>query len=104
MTHRTRLDLGGSRWTVRPSGASVPARVRDAGPIRAVVPGCVHGDLLAAGLIEDPYDFGAEARLAWIGRTDWRYECAFEWTDEGDEWELASIRIERPSLLRGAGL
>ena len=42
--------------------------------VPATVPGCVHLDLLAAGLIPDPYLDGNEALVAWIGRTDWRYE------------------------------
>jgi beta-mannosidase len=51
--------------------------------VPATVPGCVHTDLLAAGLIPDPYLDDNETGLAWIGRTDWVYETAFEWTDPG---------------------
>ena len=75
-----RLDLGGPGWTVRPVRGDVPGAVREAAPVPATVPGCVHADLLAAGLIEDPHGYGAEARLAWIGRSDWVYERRFEWT------------------------
>jgi beta-mannosidase len=49
-------------------------------PVPATVPGCVHTDLLAAGLIDDPYLDGNEARLGWIGRTAWTYRTAFDWT------------------------
>ncbi|THV42947.1 glycoside hydrolase family 2 protein [Glycomyces buryatensis] len=44
----------------------------------AAVPGSVHTDLLAAGLITDPYVDQAETETAWIGRTDWTYRLAFE--------------------------
>ncbi|MDQ1658751.1 MAG: beta-mannosidase, partial [Cryptosporangiaceae bacterium] len=37
-------------------------------------------DLLAAGLIEDPYLDTNEATLGWIGRTAWRYATTFSWT------------------------
>ncbi|MFI6824068.1 glycoside hydrolase family 2 protein [Micromonospora sp. NPDC050187] len=46
--------------------------------IPATVPGCVHTDLLAAGLIPDPYLDDHEKGLAWIGRTDWVYETTFD--------------------------
>jgi beta-mannosidase len=43
----------------------------------AAVPGCVHTDLLTAGLIEDPYLDENETELAWIGRTEWTYSTFF---------------------------
>jgi beta-mannosidase len=57
-------------WTVEtPDGRRIPA----------TVPGCVHLDLLAAGLIEDPYLDDNEVRTAWIGRTAWVYRKEFDW-------------------------
>ena len=44
----------------------------------AFVPGCVHTDLLANRLIGDPFFRDNEARLQWIGKTDWEYETTFE--------------------------
>jgi beta-mannosidase len=67
-------------WTVRPLGEA-PVR----GPVPATVPGCVHTDLLAAGLIPDPYLDDNETRLGWIGRTDWAYETVFEHAAAGAE-------------------
>ncbi|MFD7367663.1 glycoside hydrolase family 2 protein [Nocardiopsis alba] len=66
----TWLDLhdGWSLTPVAPTG-----RAADIGTVPATVPGCVHTDLLAEGLIEDPYLDDNENRLAWIGRGDWRY-------------------------------
>ncbi|MFB9238222.1 glycoside hydrolase family 2 protein [Plantactinospora siamensis] len=55
---------------------AVPEAVRGAG-IPATVPGCVHTDLLAAGLIPDPYLDRNESALAWIGRTPWTYRTRF---------------------------
>jgi len=74
------LDLGGAEWTVRAdtttaSWSEVPESLREAlaGGIPATVPGCVHTDLMAAGLIDDPY-FGANETLTdWIGLQRWTY-------------------------------
>lgn len=43
----------------------------------AEVPGCVHTDLLAAGVIKDPFYRDHERELQWIGKTDWEYETTF---------------------------
>lgn len=68
-----------SNWTVRAVGdlREVPEAIRGR-DIPATVPGCIHTDLLAAGLIPDPYLDRNEDLVQWIGRTDWRYRCAFE--------------------------
>jgi len=63
-------------WTVRGGDHEIPA----------AVPGCVHLDLLAAGLIPDPYEGDNETTLGWIGRTDWVYETSFEWADDGSHF------------------
>ena len=46
--------------------------------IPATVPGCVHTDLLANGLLEDPFYRTNEAKQMWIGETDWQYARSFE--------------------------
>lgn len=73
-------------WTVAPAhlDRAAPAEVaaRRDRPLPATVPGCVHTDLLAAGLIPDPYLDDNEERLGWIGRSDWQYETTFEWLPE----------------------
>ncbi|MGQ5262235.1 glycoside hydrolase family 2 protein [Micromonospora sp. ZYX-F-536] len=64
-------------WTLRATpGAQVPAGIAGL-DVPATVPGCVHTDLLDAGLIEDPYLDDNELALAWIGRTDWSYRTSF---------------------------
>ncbi|MEV1144199.1 glycoside hydrolase family 2 protein [Micromonospora sp. NPDC049799] len=68
-------------WTLRAvPGPQVPAGIADRA-VPATVPGCVHTDLLAAGLIEDPYLDANETGLGWIGRTDWVYETTFDRPD-----------------------
>ncbi len=58
----------------------VPAEAQ--GTFPATVPGCVHTDLLAANVIEDPYLAQNEPKSAWLGRADWRYSCTFTATAE----------------------
>lgn len=72
-----------SDWTVEASGRHVPAIVRQAGALPATVPGAVHTDLLAAGLIADPYLDENEKLQSWIGLTDWTYRGSFDWAPDG---------------------
>lgn len=62
-------------WNLRHDGAPLPARV----------PGCVHTDLLAAGLIPDPFLGTNETDVAWIGRRDWTYDTALAPYEGGHE-------------------
>ncbi|MFJ2090809.1 glycoside hydrolase family 2 protein [Streptomyces sp. NPDC087901] len=50
-------------WTLRHDEARIPASV----------PGCVHTDLHAAGIIPDPYLGLNETEVAWVGRRSWSY-------------------------------
>ena len=43
----------------------------------ASVPGCVHTDLLANKLIDDPFYRDNEKKQQWIGKTDWEYRTTF---------------------------
>ena len=45
---------------------------------RALVPGCVHTDLLDNSLIDDPFYRDNEQKLQWIGKTDWFYRLKFK--------------------------
>ncbi|MFJ4620170.1 glycoside hydrolase family 2 protein [Streptomyces sp. NPDC088812] len=56
---------------------------RDALP--AVVPGCVHTDLLAAGVIPDPFLGRNETALGWVGRREWTYETRLPEAGSGHE-------------------
>ena len=42
------------------------------------MPGCVHTDLLAADLIDDPYLGDNELKCLWIGRCDWTCRRTFD--------------------------
>lgn len=67
-------------WTFHllPDDARVAAHP-EARPWRAAtVPGTVHTDLLAHGLIPDPYVGAPEAGLQWIGLADWEYRTTFD--------------------------
>jgi beta-mannosidase len=63
-------------WTVRAIGGDPSARVPGTYP--ADVPGCVHTDLMAAGVIPDPYLDGNETALTWMHQIDWRYATVLE--------------------------
>lgn len=78
-------------WTVTAVGdtSQVPADIAGQA-IPATVPGCVHTDLLAAGLIPDPYLDENEQRVQWIGRVDWCFAGTFELSAE----DLSSPRID----------
>lgn len=80
----TRFPLHGG-WTVTAAGGdAVPPGLRDR-LVPATVPGCVTTDLLAAGLIPDPYLDDNEARLAWIGRTDWCFATTLDLGEIGED-------------------
>ena len=80
-----RLDLGRAAWTLRlidrpadPSQAATRAAILAGRDFPAVVPGCVHTDLMAAGLLADPYLAMNELDARWIGECSWRYTGRFE--------------------------
>ncbi|WP_328344642.1 glycosyl hydrolase 2 galactose-binding domain-containing protein [Streptomyces violaceus] len=54
----------GDGWILRHESDTLPASV----------PGCVHTDLMAAGVIPDPFLGQGESEVAWVGRRDWTYE------------------------------
>ncbi|MFJ1844448.1 glycoside hydrolase family 2 protein [Streptomyces sp. NPDC088146] len=70
-------------WSLSHDGASLDA----------AVPGCVHTDLLAAGIIPDPYIGLNEHEVAWVGRRSWTY------TRELHPAETAQQAHERTDLV-----
>ena len=74
---------GGAVWTVSALDGPAPEGLIGR-QIAATVPGEVHTDLLAAGEIPDPFDGDNESKLAWIGRTSWRYRTEFTWAADGN--------------------
>jgi len=75
-------------WSVTALEGPVPPAVQRI-TVPATVPGSVHTDLLAEGLIPDPYLDTNEKLLSWIGLTDWRYSTTFVWNPaQADRVEL----------------
>ena len=64
-------------WTLRHVGGDSPVAVDG---VPATVPGCVHTDLLAAGLIPDPFADANELAVAWVADADWEYRTAVDLT------------------------
>ncbi|MCO6006991.1 glycoside hydrolase family 2 protein [Actinoallomurus purpureus] len=85
MAQRTTFLHDGWTLTATAPGDGSDARVLDALPVPATVPGAAHTDLLAAGLIPDPYLDSNEAELEWIGHTGWCYTTRFEVSGPIDE-------------------
>ncbi|NIM12260.1 MAG: glycoside hydrolase family 2 protein [Candidatus Aminicenantes bacterium] len=44
---------------------------------KAIVPGCVHTDLMANGLLEDPFYRDNEKKAQWVEEEDWEYLTRF---------------------------
>ena len=85
-------------WTLQAVGnlERVPEALQGR-DIPATIPGCVHTDLLAAGLIPDPYLDQNENEVQWIGRTDWRYHSTFEVEEKllkHDRLELVCLGLD----------
>jgi beta-mannosidase len=62
------------RESAQPVAAAFDA---DAGWIAATVPGSVHQDLIAHGLLPDPFEGLNEHAAQWVGESDWLYRCRF---------------------------
>ncbi|HYI57996.1 MAG TPA: glycoside hydrolase family 2 protein [Microlunatus sp.] len=106
---RTSLDTADSSagvgWTLAPLTA-LPTEWAAAGadPVPATIPGEVYGDLLAAGLIPDPFDGDNEHRLHWIGSTDWSYRTSFTFepgTEQRHDLVFAGLDTLATLLLNG---
>ncbi|WP_102796380.1 beta-mannosidase [Bowmanella denitrificans] len=62
----------------------------------ATVPGCNFTDLLANGLIDDPFYRDNESHLQWIERQDWHYQKRFNLGR--DWWQNADIQLVAEGL------
>lgn len=54
------------------------ARAGSKETLTAQVPGCVHLDLMSAGIIDDPFFRDNEYKVAWVHETDWVYTRVVE--------------------------
>lgn len=52
----------------------------DTGWLPAQVPGHVHLDLMANGIIADPFERMNELGCQWVDQKDWSYRTTFEWS------------------------
>ncbi len=52
-------------------------RIGDGEWLPGHVPGCVHTDLMAQGLIPDPFAADNERRVQWVAECDWEYRRKF---------------------------
>ncbi|MFC1435677.1 glycoside hydrolase family 2 protein [Streptacidiphilus sp. N1-3] len=69
--------------------------------IPATMPGCVHTDLLAAGLIPDPYLDRNESEVAWVGRADWTYRTVLpSSTDRHERTDLVFDGLDTVAEIR----
>ncbi|PPB49285.1 beta-mannosidase [Arthrobacter pityocampae] len=96
------LDLGGPwnlTWTAGPDDS--PSYATSGAAIPATVPGQVHTDLLAAGLLEDP-DIGLrEADQMWIGHSQWTYSRTFIWDGtSGERTDLVADGLDTFATVR----
>lgn len=99
-----RIDLHNA-WTLQAIGGrldDIPSPIQGKS-IPATVPGCVHTDLLAANLIEDPYYDRNELKLDWIGYVDWRYSTHFNIEEsllENDRVDLVCEGLDTVAQIR----
>ena len=72
------LDLDGG-WQIRlvPGQAQAKQHPQAAAWLPARVPGTVQTDLVAAGLVPDPFVGSNEAAIQWVGLSDWQYRSRF---------------------------
>lgn len=91
--HHVCLDLTG-RWdlTWQNGPENTPAYARSGDPLPALVPGQVHTDLMAAGLLDDPDAGFGELEQYWIGHSTWTYSRRFTW--EGPVQERTDLVAE----------
>lgn len=90
-------------WTVSHTAGPRPAGL-PLDSVPAQVPGTVHTDLLAAGLIADPYLDSNEAQQTWIGQSDWRYATTVDWTKGSDRAELVFEGLDTVAMVTLNGL
>ncbi|WP_425955285.1 glycoside hydrolase family 2 protein [Xylanimonas sp. McL0601] len=84
-------------WTLTAVDGPVPSEAAAAlaAGIPAVVPGEAHLDLVAAGLLADPFDGDNESAQQWVGDTSWRYSTTFEWSaGDADRHDLVAYGLD----------
>lgn len=110
----TRTALPGPwRLDLVEAAADADAQVASRLPVPATVPGSVHTDLLAAGLIADPYLDRNELDTPWIGHSSWAYETELTVPQDGQVRHdlafdgldtLATIELDGVEVARTANM
>ncbi len=70
LAQNTFRNLGLESWTFQKAG--------DSNGLKAQVPGNIHTDLMANGIIPDPYLNNNEQQVQWVENENWRYQSDFE--------------------------
>lgn len=75
----TAIDLD-EGWQVRlvPGQAQAKEHPKAASWLPAKVPGTVQTDLMAAGMVPDPFVSNNEGAIQWVGLSDWQYRGSFK--------------------------
>lgn len=60
----------------------------------AVVPGCIHIDLMKNGIIEDPFYRTNESKVQWVDKKDWVYQNEFKLNKEELNQQHHEIKFE----------
>jgi beta-mannosidase len=76
------LDSGWSMRIDPADTAAAKAHPKAARWLRATVPGSAQTDLMAAKIVPDPYKGLNEAKIQWVGLTDWQYRTTLKMTSE----------------------
>ena len=74
---RSTVSLAPCPWSLRPDGGDVLESVKGQ-RFTAQLPGCVHLDLIQAGVVEHPDLADAEVGQLWVGLTRWIYSTQFD--------------------------
>lgn len=99
MTFRPLTTADGSAWILRATAGPVDESIAGS-DVPATVPGEVQLDLLAAGLIDDPFDGANETAQAWIGYCDWQYSTTFDWVgDDSDRHDLVADGLDTAATI-----
>jgi beta-mannosidase len=91
MSHSINLN---GEWRLRAIGESPKAAELSNSVVGANVPGTVHTDLIAAGIIPDPFYLDNESQVQWIEDVDWEYSREFELKEDEIAFSAISLVFE----------
>lgn len=95
-----------AEWTVRAVDGDAPGELVGSW-FPATVPGCVTTDLMAQGVIADPYLDENEQSCEWIGRTRWEFTTQFELPGDvapGERIDLVCLGLDTVATITVNGV